>query len=479
MWLAAAAAVSAAAVALVAQPWQERGSRLEISRFEGDGLTPTLAADLQSEIAQAVDCDCIRVSTPKAGTTPDARQFRLLGRATKAGAGLLLLPEFYLPDEREPVWRGRIALAADGSERKPALVRLGAVVGCIVGGAHDDQMPLTGEALRHWASFCDGDSGLSQYNDAATVRLERLVAAEPRSALGWEALANQRLEAVSAADPDWRRKALLPAREAVNRAVALAPERRSLLLAQASVTEPAAFAEREALLLKAATDRRDGFAQQDLGHHYRSVGRVQDALRATALSVQLQPWNTSNRSLLYISQRLAGDYFRAAETLATVEDPFERATGKLGLAIYQQDWAEAATLARAGPDGPHARALLPLLVALETADAAAIRAAGAPLAALAMDPATNSAPVARMLAIAGRHEEALASIDAAIGPSNYPGPMSELYAPGFAGVRQTAGFWAMAERRGLLGYWREKGPPDFCRQATAPAPCAALVARHG
>jgi tetratricopeptide (TPR) repeat protein len=371
-------------------------------------------------------------------------------------------------------------MAADGSNRQTQIEDLGTTIACIMGAARDDQMPLKGEALRHWAAFCDGDDGLDPSPGALLARLEALVRAEPRSALGWEALANQRLENVSSSDPRWREKALLPARAAVERAVALAPDRQGLLRSQASVTEPDAFAERERLLLKAGADKGDGYVQQALGHHFRAVGRIADARKASELSVELQPWNTLNRQLLYMTQRLEGEFGAAAETLARLPDAEARATGAVGIAIYKADWREARRLAPEGPDSPYGRALIELLDALVAGDAGALRAAGDGMAALARDPATNNASVARMLAIAGRPEAALHSIDRAIGPANYAGPMMELYAPAFAPVRATPGFWALAERRGLVSYWRETGTlPDFCRQGSAPAPCAALQPRRG
>ena len=43
-----------------------------------------------------------------------------------------------------------------------------------------------------------------------------------------------------------------------------------------------------------------------------------------------------------------------------------------------------------------------------------------------------------------------------------------LWGEGAKQMRQEPGFAALAQRTGLLAYWKSSGPPDFCRSERAP-----------
>jgi DNA-binding winged helix-turn-helix (wHTH) protein/tetratricopeptide (TPR) repeat protein len=54
-----------------------------------------------------------------------------------------------------------------------------------------------------------------------------------------------------------------------------------------------------------------------------------------------------------------------------------------------------------------------------------------------------------------------------------PGPLFLLWGAGLKAMRQQPGFAALAERAGLIDYWRTSGGPDFCR--TEPAPVCKII----
>jgi hypothetical protein len=57
------------------------------------------------------------------------------------------------------------------------------------------------------------------------------------------------------------------------------------------------------------------------------------------------------------------------------------------------------------------------------------------------------------------------------------GPLAFVTSPGAAPMRRDPRYLQLAERTGLLAYWRSGRPPDFCRKQPEPI-CAQLLRRR-
>ena len=115
-----------------------------------------------------------------------------------------------------------------------------------------------------------------------------------------------------------------------------------------------------------------------------------------------------------------------------------------------------------------------LLSALEGGNPAAIRAAGAPFLAQASNPQTTTPLVLWGLALAGYHDQAVDALEAAM-RVNSMYLFTVAYRSPFATARKTAKFAALAERMGLIDYWKMPGNrPDFCNEPSPAALCATV-----
>ena len=96
------------------------------------------------------------------------------------------------------------------------------------------------------------------------------------------------------------------------------------------------------------------------------------------------------------------------------------------------------------------------------------------LEALAVDASTDGPLLVTALAALGAQQKALALAAARIEQGGPPA-LRVLFEPPLAPARQSPQFAQLAQRFGLVSYWRQsRNLPDFCKKASPPALCASL-----
>ena len=131
--------------------------------------------------------------------------------------------------------------------------------------------------------------------------------------------------------------------------------------------------------------------------------------------------------------------------------------------------------ARLFPLKPSALEALRRFISARAANDPSLRAT----AARALTDAANAGAIDRRLAISAL--SALGDTNAAFAQADvlFSDPFAEttsLFVPATASMRRDPRFMALADRVGLVGYWRQSGKwPDFCAGSAAPYDCAAVA----
>lgn len=336
----------------------------------------------------------------------------------------------------------------------------------------------------------DAEDRLAGYETARA-----LARAAPREAIALNSLANQTAIAMRAIPREERPAALAAARAAARRAERLERNSASVHLSQGFLTPTTLWAEREAHFRRAAElDPSLPAAPHVLGVTWRQSGRLQEAAEQTATSnarTPLMPYFVSEHTdvLLALGRRAEAEAMleRARRLWPThrtiVFTVFDAALTEGALADAEAMLADPAQRAIIAPiGGPQT---VPILVrALRTRNGgdvtAALRVCG--------DYATLTRNASRNCLIG---LNVLGEIDAAFALAGfmYPdqrGPnraareqiwldasdtlqgTAVLFLPQTAPLRADPRFVGVAERLGLVDYWRAVAPPDFCASERAP-----------
>jgi adenylate cyclase len=324
--------------------------------------------------------------------------------------------------------------------------------------------------LRGRQLFAQRGSALPGARRLLTEAVER----DPEFAGAWATLAGAWYVSPSYSQEIEAREALRRASESAARALALDPDEATALAVQARLAADggdrlAAASLVERALALAPNDANtwvwQGLGQLEAGQlraagesfeHARSLDPLSGlAVGWTGVTTALQGEVQAGEALLREAHSLGwvGPARFSLLKLALTEGPGEEAARRF------QDWV------REDPRIPEA--LRPAHLALEPGfrDAAARDAAVQALhEAAAIAPGYSWAGVLLML---GEHEAAL---EDALSDRDASGWifLLNLWFPQDRGFREQPGFMALAERSGLLEYWRAHGEPDHCRLLETP-----------
>jgi TolB-like protein len=472
-------------------PFDATGGGEELAAFSSGLLDETLGA-LNSDRVQALSrTDSLALRGPQAEQAFKRLGVGLFLDGTVQKTGDIIKVRVRLNDAHDhtTLWSADIerptaeasALQAQVAARSADATNW-ALIGRRRGGEALDSATL--------ADFVGASDGVTNQGEQPEARIRRVVAKAPNFAD-----AHSRLALLMSPVPGQSHADLIAAkRREAERALELDP-RSSEAYTLLSLFDPVgAWRQRDELLRKAVTVDPD-FAP---AFHFQSkffaqVGRNQDALTAAQQGAAINPLflgvNVDYCVRLTHQAHLADA--RAACERADRLWPNEY-TDLHQFNLELQYGRERQALARLQkPDlrdsfGPaDVEALTRFLRARVAGDAAAARAA-----ALAAGKAADAGTVDRrtaylMLVMAGQADAALAQADrfftpqyAQGAPGQDPLDTSLLFLPAADAVRQDVRFMALANRLGLVDYWRTSGVwPDFCAEPGLPYECKSEAAK--
>jgi DNA-binding winged helix-turn-helix (wHTH) protein/tetratricopeptide (TPR) repeat protein len=479
--VAIAAALVGGTVALRQRAGEASGSRalqpvVTVERFAiADNAVPQSFAD---DLRQSMMTAPWRVPTVRyeAGSAEGAKGAVISGRISRGPNGVVVYPEIRLAGTAAPLWAEPITLPPTDLHASEIGGDIGYSAGCLVNAATNHQRPLSGAALKYWAGYCSNGDSLEGLDP-----IRRTLAAEPRFAEGWRWKAFVLMTTSrSAPSPAAQREAA----EAVARAEALEPGHPATAIMRTYILPQGDFGARERELKKAIVPGEDYFQHQTYGHFLMSVGRLSEAREQYQLALGSQPGNFIDAIGVARAEAGRGNPEGAVELIDRTARGLDCGCGKLMdreasiILANAGDWAAAAERTARAPKNVVQTTVLAFLTARAKGDPTGAEAALDRMEALLSDPATRAVNTATIVALGGRDEAALRLVESAIGADRSAWSLGPLYSPAFARARQTSAFAALAERLGLMRYWRQGHPPDFCAAGDAPAFCAALGTRR-
>jgi Tfp pilus assembly protein PilF len=419
----------------------------------------------------------VTVSTATAPPPGNARSYAISGTLRRDGDKIRAIAR--LTDERSgaAIWSRDFEYPAGYPDKLPRWFAVNAaqVIKCGLSGAASYPKSLPQNALSLFFSACDADTGAEQL-DAA----RRVVAAAPDFSAGWSVLA--RAANLYSQASDLQRKSLRKeAWDATERAIRLDPQNGDAYVVQNHLLPRSDLIGREALLKKAIARRSFSCACE---HHFYGwllweVGRVEDAGQELQRAVNEDPFDIQARTNLAWTLLLQGyspasadeQYKIAADMVA---DPDFLDQQRLWSAPITGDYATAVKILSAGRVAglpPDLRAaLLVSYKAAGSGDAAARRNAAAMLEGVAES--HRNFLVALMLGALGANRAALEQIEKWDLAGNTVRARLFLWFPTMRGVISDPGFPAVAQRMGLMKYWRTTHTrPDVCSSKDAPPFC--------
>lgn len=250
-------------------------------------------------------------------------------------------------------------------------------------------------------------------------------------------------------------------------------------LARARLLPPSDFAGREAMLRKALTGRPSDCACEfgDYSNFLSMVGRNAEARTHASRAREKEPKNIPWLRRAGEAAAVAGDYrtahFELTQVAGYLPDPSNLDAWRMNLGIWSRDWPLAKAMVARQPDLELRSLQTALIAALETADRNGLDAAGQSLLARSKTDAPNDRAVVTALAMSGKTSDALVAADRLL--ERQPIQVSVLFEPSFADARRAPAFLTLAQKTGLVGYWRTSGHlPDFCGAKDAPPLCRNL-----
>jgi adenylate cyclase len=463
--------------------------RLQLAQFEplSPAVPRVVPQTLREEILSALATDAVILASadqPPAGTQLG---YALTGTVGQSEGNLRFNLHLVDTATGATVWTATLERPVSASELAPRQVAVGinAVLRCGLGGAARYRKQLPDNVLSLYMNFCEEYRSTALGRQADVTRgldmARRVVAEAPDFSNGWSGLAMiARIAAQANALLD-KQALQQEAQAAANRALSLDPQNSEAYQALALVQPPFAFAARERLHVKSVSVRPGDCGCEFVSYagFLSRVGREEQALNAYQRAHDMMPLAADIGTSLAESEFVNGHTREGMQVVADVRKLWPDTTDVemvlLRTAFWTGKYDDAAT-ALADPDlriSDEARRALSLALTAVRNGAGGDRAA-AVAALLKIQPDATEAPlVITALAALGARAEAL-NTAAKVIPSNlYALPL--LFEPPLAPARGSPEFAQIAQRFGLISYWRQTGHrPDFCNSASAPPLCARL-----
>jgi tetratricopeptide (TPR) repeat protein len=351
------------------------------------------------------------------------------------------------------------------------------VIGCALYGASTYPTPLPEKTLTLFFDVCGGHSN-GQQLDAA----RRTVAATADFSAGWSAVAYFARGYAQQVPPAQQPALIREASAAADKAIQLDPMNSEAYVTQAFILPHGDLVAREALLKKAIAARPLACGCE---HHYygwflSEVGRMHDALNELSRALDIDPLNPSTEvsvgdtlAILGMGAQAAQQHYdTAAEMIPIAGFPDHT---KMVSAPITGDYAGALqalkTWSEPGLPPAYKAAMIAANEAMISGDLAAKAKAAGMIAALPDD--FMGQTTMTMLGALGANQLALQQAEKMEAEGTSVRVRMWLWYPNMAGAIRDPSFPGVAQRLGLMRYWKTthtrpdvctaKDPPPFCR----------------
>jgi len=439
-------------------------------------LPATLPARVDAEITAAFNVDgVVGVSSAPAPAPGTAPAYALGGTIERNADTIRVITRMVNERSGATLWSDTFNYDANQLSKIPRHIAVdkGNVVRCGLFGASTYHEPLPDAVLRDYMQFCQGfwDPNL-QEGRKALIPAQRVVAAVPDFSWGWAAVTGAYWKVLASASSSLiADEARASGREAADRALKIDRRNSEALYTESMLLDPLDWIGREALLKRAVAARR-----LDCGCEYHQYGSMLLNVGRTAEAVE-QLHRANDMLALYVYTPLtlaqalvvagktdeAKHYFDAALDLAP------NAGVANVLALYKALLTGDISLVRDAtlPISEDQRAaLLEGYRARASRDARAQAQAVQTLLALPED--QQSSAVTWLLADLGANQEAFRIASRLAAKGGIYGPWL-FWAPSMRGTLAEPGFPEVAQKLGLLDYWKTTHTkPDVCSEASPP-----------
>ena len=485
-------ALGLAAVGAALFLWQgDRGgpSRLTVAEFAAlsPGVPEAAPEALAEEMLTALGTDARVVASKAAAGASPSEGFVASGSLRTSGNMLRFTVHLSDAASTRQYWSASFERPLAQADLAPRQVGIAAamVMRCGLTGRASHRGKLADEALAAYLNYCAeywAETGGREMSATRGLDFAReAVAFEPGFSRGWSAVARMAgwamRDAARGAAEAFRREAGEAARKSLS-----IDDRNSQAYEVLAQLEPRNSIARERFHAKSVSVQPGDCGCEHVGYggFLAGVGRLTESLAQYQRARDMVPTSVSvNASLaegLFAlgrvdeAAKLSGPVLEIWPTDRQMHDMLVRTafwTRRLDPALNslanpathftseERDAYAAALRAVGGGQGPR-------------------RAAAARLVQLAGQPAARRALLVTALAALGAEREAMAVASQLMGAAGSP-EQFVLFEPPLAQARRSAEFAALAQRIGLVRYWRESGkPPEFCSAANPPALCGRL-----
>ena len=458
--------------------------RLTAFQRLSEDLPAVMPDAVRDEIIAAFnEVGVVGVSTDSAPSSRSASPYALAGTIRRDGDDIRVITRLLNERSGVTLWSGNFAFDADRPARVPRqiAVHAGNVLRCGLFAASTYPKAMPDQVLSEYMKFCyyywvEPQSGKMLHS------ARRAVAAAPAFSAGWSALAIASGYALFEEIPGPRREGLRrEGRKAVVKALTLDPSNSEALAAQTRLMSSTDFTGQEALLKRALTARPldCGCEHFQYSVMLQNVGRYADAAAEAAQAVDMLAFDWESQFSLARALTVLGKREEAKQHFdSMIELDRNPAFAKDFIAMTEAtetgDYASGIS-ALANPElqlpAAQSAALAGAFRALASGDAMMKSAAAKALVALPED--QQNYVVVRALAAVGAPRAALQLYVKGIN-ARYDWP-SLLWHPSMRAVLHEPAFPAVAERLGLMRYWRTTtSRPDACA-SNAPAPFCRMI----
>lgn len=462
--------------------------RLQLGEFKAlaAGVPLGVPDTLREEILAALATDAVIVASGTDGSGKADSGYALTASIRPTGELLRFTVHLVNARSGAAVWTETLDRPAEPAELAPrqVAVAISQVLRCGLGGAARHGKPLPDETMSIYMSFCEeywADTAGKVLNPSRAVDLaHRLTEAAPDFSRGWSALAEVATWAVRGDRPLDAKALHAKAVKAAERALELDPQNSEAYQALAALQPPFAFAEREKLHIKSVSVRPGDCGCEYIGYagFLNRVGRNAEATDAYKRAHDMIPLSAEVNTRWVEGLFLAGreeDGRRIVQNVLAIWPDYSFLHEVL---LENALWAGKHEEALALIDNPvtplreeERQALRQAVDAMKRGNAAANASAAAAMVKLAAGNRGASMQFPAALHALGAETQALAMV-AQLVEQEGAWALHHLFHPAFTAGRNTPQFAQLAQRFGMIDYWRQsKRGPDFCKEKGAPALC--------
>ena len=446
-------------------------------------LPATMRDTVRDEIVAAFNDDgVIGVSTAAAPATSTAPAYALGGTIQRDGRTIRVITRLTNERSGATLWSNSFDYDADQASRVPRHIAVdaGNVVRCGLFGASTARKALPDPVLRDYLQFCQGHwDPKTREGRKALVPAQRVVAAAPDFSWGWAAVAGGYWKvALGADDLRTAEQARDKGREAADRALAIDSKNSEALWIKSLLIDQDDWIERESLLKRAVAARSldCGCEHHQYGEMLLDVGRISEAVEQMRQANDMlalyvyTPFSLAKALLVAGRPDEAKAYFDAANDLSPDTAFADHIALREAVEIVGFDARAKALLSPKLLIPAESRAALLKGYRAMISDNAGAKAQ-AVRTLLALPEQQQDAKIARLLADLGASRDAFQLARRIVTERN--GEPSLFWHRSMRVTLADQGFPAVAERLGLLKYWRtsrtkpdvcnEQAPPPFCR----------------